>query len=343
MAAKIEPVRSPEPLQQMLQLLNGHCVEQALHVAAVLGIADLLADGAKSVAEVASATGAHGPSLYRVLRMLAGIGVFDEGADGRFALTPLGATLRSDVPDSVRDRAIYYGSPEMWQAWGSLRHAVMTGESPFEHTHGVPFYDYLARHPGVGAPFNRYMTRTSEQHNTAIVASYDFSSLGTLVDVGGGHGATLAAILQRHPALRGILYDLPQVVGQAGRLEAAGLAGRCTVIGGDMLVAVPAGGDAYLIKWVLMDRPDAVAVRVLGNCAAVMGDDGKVLVVEMVMPSGGGPSFSKVMDVQMLLLFGGGRIRTEAEFRDLFAAAGLRLTRVIPTPSPNSIFEGVRA
>jgi hypothetical protein len=343
MAAQTEPIRSPAPLQQMLQLLNGHCVEQALHVAAVLGIADLLADGAKGVDELASATGAHGPSLYRVLRMLAGIGVFDEGTNGRFTLTPLGATLRSDVPDSVRDRAIFYGSPEMWRTWGNLRHAVMTGESPFEHTHGEPFYEYLARHPGVGAPFNRYMTKSSEQHNPAIVASYDFSSIGTLVDVGGGHGATLAAILQRHPALRGILYDLPPVVGQASRLEAAGLAGRCTVIGGDMLEGVPGGGDAYLIKWVLMDRPDDVAVRLLGNCAAAMGDDGKVLVVEMVMPPGGGPSFSKVMDVQMLLVFGGGRLRTEAEFRDLFAAAGLRLTRVTPTASPNSIIEGVRA
>jgi hypothetical protein len=343
MAIQTEPVRSPEPLQQMLQLLNGHCVEQALHVVAVLGIADLLADGARSVDEVARATGAHGASLYRVLRMLAGLGVFDEGADGSFGLTPLGATLRSDVPDSVRDRAIYYGSPPMWQAWGNLRHAVMTGEPAFERVHAVPFYDYLAGHPDVGAPFNRYMTKSSEQHNAAIVASYDFSAVGTLVDVGGGHGATLAAILERHPSLRGILYDLPPVAGQAGRLEAAGLAGRCTVIGGDMLAGVPGGGDAYLIKWVLMDRPDDVAVRLLENCAAAMGDDGKVLVVEMVMPPGGGPSFSKVMDVQMLLLFGGGRLRTEAEFRDLFATAGLRLTRVIPTPSPNSIIEGIRA
>ncbi len=187
------------------------------------------------------------------------------------------------------------------------------------------------------------MTKTSEQHNAAIVASYDFSSLGTVVDVGGGHGATLAAILAACPALRGVLLDLPQVVSQATPLAAAGLTDRCTAVGGDMEQAVPAGGDAYLIKWVLMDRPDDVAIRLLRNCAAVMGETGKVVVVEMVMPTGGGPSFSKVMDVRMLLVFGGGRLRTETEFRALFAAAGLRLTRVIPTPSPNSIIEGERA
>ena len=343
MAAQTEPIRSPEPLQQMLLMLNGHCVEQALHVVAVLGIADLLIEGPRDGPDLARATGAHGPSLYRVLRMLAGIGVFAEDADARFALTPLGATLRSDVTDSVRDRALFYGAPEMWPVWGDLRAAVMTGCSAFEHTHGQPFYDYLVEHPGVGAPFNRYMTTTSLQHNAGVLAAYDFAAVGTLVDVGGGHGATLAAVLQRYPALRGVLLDRPDVAGRGGVLEAAGVAGRCTVVGGDMLAGVPGGGDAYLVKWVLMDRPDDVAVRLLRNCAAAMGEGGRVVVVEMVMPPGGEPSFSKLMDVQMLLLFGGGRIRTEAEFRDLFAAAGLRLTRVIPTPSPNSIIEGVRA
>jgi hypothetical protein len=275
--------------------------------------------------------------------MLAGLGVFAEDAEARFALTPLGATLRSDAADSVRDRAIFYGAPEMWPVWGDLRHAVTTGRSAFEHTHDQPFYDYLGEHPAVGAPFNRYMSATSRQHNAAVLAAYDFAAFRTLVDVGGGHGATLAAILQRHPALRGILVDRPDVAGRGGLLEAAGVAERCAVVGGDMLRSVPGGGDAYLIKWVLMDRPDDVAIRLLRGCAEAMADGGRVLVVEMVMPPGGEPSFSKLMDVQMLMLFGGGRVRTEAEFRDLFAAAGLRLTRIVPTPSPNSIVEGVRA
>jgi len=335
--------RPADPLQQMLLMLNGHCVEQALHVVAVLGIADLLADGTRQADDLAEATGAHAPSLYRVMRMLAGVGVFTESEDGTFGLTPLGDTLRTDVPHSARDRAIFYGSPAMWQAWGSLRLSVMTGEPAFEHVHQTPLYDYLGRHQEVGAPFNRYMSKTSGQHNPAIVASYDFSSIGTLVDVGGGHGATLAAVVTAYPLLRGVLYDLPEVASQATHLRADGLKDRCTIAGGDMERSVPVGGDAYLLKWVLMDRPDEVAIRLLKNCAAAAGEHGKVLAVEMVMPAGGEPSFSKLMDVQMLLLFGGGRLRTEAEFRSLFAAAGLRLTRIIPTPSPNSIIEGVPA
>jgi hypothetical protein len=231
----------------------------------------------------------------------------------------------------------------MWRVWGNLRHAVTTGESAFADVHAASFYAYLASHPDIGAPFNRFMTKTSEQHNAALLASYDFSAFGTVVDVGGGHGATLAAILAAYPPLRGVLFDLPQVVDQATYLAAAGLVDRCTAVGGDMEQAVPAGGDAYLLKWVLMDRPDDVAIRLLKNCAAAMGETGKIVVVDMVMPTGGSPSFSKVMDVQMLLLFGGGRLRTEAEYRDLFAAAGLGVTRVVPTSSPNSIIEGERA
>jgi hypothetical protein len=332
----------PEPLEQMLRLLNGHCLEQALYVAAVLGIADLLREGAKSSDELARVTGADGPSLYRLLRLLASIEVLSEDQNGHFALTPLGTTLRSDVLNSVRDRAIYYGAPEMWQVWGSLLHSVKTGESACEHVHATPFYEYLAQHPNVGVPFNRFMTKTSEQHNATILTSYDFSPLRTLVDVGGGHGSTLAAILQAYPTLQGILFDLPQVVAHATLLDAAGVAERGKVVGGDMQQSVPPGGDGYLIKWVLMDRSDERAIQVLRNCREAMADGGKILVVEMVMPPGNQASFSKMMDLQMMLLFGRGGIRTEEEFRALFKAAGLRVTRCLATPLPNSIIEGVR-
>jgi hypothetical protein len=326
----------------MLRLLNGHCVEQALYVAAVLGIADLLREDAKSSDELARATGADRPSLYRLLRMLASIEVLSEDQNDRFALTALGTTLRTDVPNSVWDRAIYYGSPEMWSVWGNLLHSVKTGESACEHLHATPFYEYLSQHPNVGVPFNRYMTKTSEQHNAAILKSYDFSQLRTLVDVGGGHGGTLAAVLKAYPALQGILFDLPQVVPHASLLDAAGVAERCKIVGGDMQHFVPAGGDGYLIKYVLMDRSDEQAVEVLRNCMEAMADNGKILVVEMVMPPGNQASFSKIMDLQMMLLFGRGRIRTEEELRALFKAADLMVTQCLSTPSPTSIIEGVR-
>jgi hypothetical protein len=332
-----------EASSQMLQMLNTFLTVQGLHVAAALGIADLLADGARGVDDLANATGAHPASLYRLLRMLAGAGVFCEEADGRFALTPLGGSLRSEGPESVRDWALFVGGPEMWETWGSLRDSVMSGEAAFPRTHGMALWEYMATHPEVGTPFNRWMSRQSDQHNAAVVASYDFSPFRIVADIGGGQGSSLAAILRGNPSLRGILLDLPQVVARPAPLEEAGVAERCEVIGGDMLQGVPAGADIYLIKRVLMDWGDEQAARILRHCAVALPEDGKVLAVEMVLPPGNEPSSGKAFDMLMLLVHADARIRTEAEFGDLFAAAGLRLTRVIPTPSPNSILEGLRA
>ena len=328
---------------RMLGLLNACFTTQALHVTAALGIADRLADGPRSTADLAAATGAHGPSLYRLLRMLAGVGVFAEEADGRFALTPFGATLRSEGPDSVHDWALYVGAREPWEAWGRLRETIISGEPGFVLAHGMPTYQYVARHPELGAPFDRWMSRQSDQHNAALVAAYDFSSFRTLADLGGGQGSTLAAILRVNPSLRGILLDQPQVVADAAPLQAADVADRCEVIGGDLLQGVPGGADAYVIKRVLMIWGDEQVVRVLRLCAEALPEGGKVLVVEMVMPTGNDPSPARTFDLLMLLANEGGRVRTEAEFRTLFAAAGLRLARVIPTASPNRILEGVPA
>jgi len=326
----------------MLQMLNAFLTVQGLHVVAALGIADHLADGSRSVDDLANVTGAHRESLYRLLRMLTGADVFREEADGRFALTALGETLRSDGPDSVRDWALYVGDPDPWEAWGRLRETTMTGEPGFVLAHGMPTYEYLARHPELGAPFDRWMTRQSHQHNAAIVAAYDFSPYKVVADLGGGQGSTLAAILRANPTLRGILLDQPQVVAQTDPLEESGVTDRCEVVGGDMLQGVPGGADVYLIKRVLMSWGDELAIRVLQHCAEALPKDGKILMVEMVMPSGNDPSPARSFDLLMLLAHKGGRVRTEAEFRDLFAAAGLRLARVIPTASPNSILEGTR-
>jgi DNA-binding transcriptional ArsR family regulator len=335
--------RPGEAPSRMLQMLNSFLTVQSLHVAAALGIADLLADGPRSADNLAAAIGAHRPSLYRVLRLLTGAGVLREEADGRFALTVLGGTLGSEGPDSVRDWALYVGAPEMWAAWGRLRDSIMTGEPGFALAHGMSNLEYRARNPERGAAFDRFMTRQSDQHNAAVVAAYDFSPFRTVADIGGGQGSTLAAILRANPELRGILLDLPHVVASTEPLVAAGVLDRCEVLGGDMLQGVPGGVDAYLIKRVLMGRGDEQATRLLRHCAEALPKGGKVLVVDLVMPPGNDPSPVKSFDLQMLLVTEEGRVRTEVEFRDLFAATGLRLARVMPTASPNSILEGVRA
>lgn len=335
--------QSETPLETMLHLLNGHCIEQALHVVAVAGIADLLRDGPLSATSLAEATGMDAAALRRLLRMLAAHGIFSEHADGSFGLTALGTTLRSDVPHSVRDRAILYGSPEMWAAWGHAMHSARTGLSAFEEAHGSPFYPFVAREPRIGAPFNRYMTASSGQQAAAIVAAYDFSRFGSLVDVGGGHGGTLAAILRAWPGLRGALFDMPPVVADAVALDAPEFEGRCARVGGDMMAAVPRGADGYVIKWVMMDRTDAEAIRLLRNCRDAMAARGRILVIEMLLPERDPPLLASLFDVQMLLLFGRGRLRSEEEFRALCAGAGLRLDRCIPTASPNTILDCVAA
>jgi hypothetical protein len=334
---------APQPSAEMLRMLNAFLTVQALHVAAVLGVADLLAAGSKTVDELAAATKADRSSLHRLLRMLTGPGVFLEEGDGRFAITPLGATLRTDAPDSVREWALFVGASEMWAVWAGLHASVMSGEASFPAIHGAPMWEYIAARPNLGEAFNGWMTRQSQQHNAALVAAYDFSAFHLVADIGGGQGSTLAAVLGAHPLLRGVLLDLPQVVARTGPLHAAGVADRCEVIGGDMLRAVPEGADAYLIKRVLMDWGDADSMTILRRCAGAMAEGGKVLIVEMLMPTGNDPSPAKPFDILMLLNQPGGRIRTEREFRALLTGAGLRLSKVVPTASPNSIIEGVRA
>jgi hypothetical protein len=324
-------------------MLNAVLVVQGLYVAAALGIADQLAAGPRGVEDLASAIAADAASLYRLLRMLAAVGVVREQADRQFALTALGGSLRREGPESVRDWALFVGAPEMWETWSGLRDSVISGEPAFPRKHGTALWDYLPSNEELGETFNRWMSRQSDQHNAALVASYDFAQFHTVADIGGGHGSTLAEILKANPSVRGILLDLPQVVARPAPLEAAGVSGRVEVIGSDMLEGVPTGADAYLIKRVLMDWGDDHAVTILRNCVRALPDKGKVLAVEMVMPAGNQPSPSKTFDVLMLLVHEGARIRTEAEFADLFEAAGLRVTTVIPTPSPNSIIESVCA
>jgi hypothetical protein len=332
-------LQSPSsPLQQMENMLAGHFVAECLHVVAVLGIADLLAKGPTKVEALASVTRCDPISLNRLLRTLASVGVFTESTPAHYQLTPLGETLRSDVPDSLRDKAIFEISAPIWSAWGSLLDALRSGAPSFPQVHSATIYEYLARHAELGATFNRFMTAQSKLHNDAIVDSYDFSGVRTVVDVGGGHGATLAAILKQYPTMRGILFDLPEVVASA-KFESADIGARCDVIGGNMLQSIPTGGDAYVIKRVMMDKTDDDAITVFRNCLTAMNAGGRILVVDPMLPNSTEPHLNWLTDMLMLVVTRG-HCRTEMEFRDLFSAAGLTLRQVVSAGSSNFILEG---
>jgi hypothetical protein len=331
-----------EPATQMLSLLNACLTTQALHVAARLGIADKLKAGSRTIADLSDALDAQPDALDRLMRMLASLGVLRAEPDGTFGLTALGETLRRDAPNSVRDWALYIGSSAPWSAWGHLYDSVKTGAPGFVLAHGKPTYEFLESHPELSAPFNRWMSKQSALHNVAIADAYDFGNCRIVADIGGGQGSTLAALLDRYPSLRGILFDKRSVV-EKPALDIDRVRDRCTVVGGDMLTSVPANADLYMIKRVLMIWADNEAVRVLKNCAARLPPGGKVLVVEMVMPPAGEPGPATTFDILMLLANKGGRIRTRAEFRALFTAAGLKLDRVISTGSPNVLLEGTLA
>jgi len=337
--------RRPRAQEAMLGLISGYWISQCLHVVAKLGVADALARGPRAPDVLAAQLGAHGPFLRRVLRALASVGVFAEDAKGRFRLTPLAETLRSDRPGSLHDFTRMIVDDYNWQAWGALEHGVRTGELAFDHMHGRPLFDYLAQHPEKERVFAASMASISGTENAAIARAYPFGKLRQLVDVGGAHGHLLAAILRKHKKLRGVLYDQPQVVAgasQSGFLAGADLAARCEVRGGSFFDAVPAGADAYLMKYILHDWDDEKCLRILGHCRDAMAEGGRVLAVDHVIPKGNGADWGKLLDINMMAL-PGGQERTRDEFRDLFARAGLRLTRVVRTACPLSILEAVRA
>ena len=334
------------PLDDMLhasmwEMIYGGMFPPMLYVAAKLGIADLLADGPQPIDALAAATGTQASALARVLRGLASRGVFTQDAEHRVALTPRAALLRSNVPGSLRAMVVYWGSPWLWQAWSYLLEGVQTGQTAFDLAHGMSFFAYLTQHPDAAAVFNQYMAEAPMHRHAAVAAAADFSGMRLVVDVGGGHGASLIAILLANPAPRGVLFDQPQVVAGAREpLLAAGVAARCDTVGGDFFTAVPAGGDAYLLSAILHNWDDERALQILRNCRQAMAGHGKLLVAERIVPEGNAPSEAKLVDIGMLALLGGQQ-RTEAEFRVLFARAGFELTNVVLTPSGMSVIEGV--
>lgn len=335
-------IPSQQPADQIFQLITSFWTSRAVYVAAKLGLADLVQTGPKTAAELAEATGTHAASLYRVLRALASTGFFVEDEQGRFASTPTSDALRSGVPGSLRATAISELGEDHYDSWGNVLHSVRTGGIAFDDHFGKPVWQYYAENPEIAQTFNDSMTGLTRTIEDAVVGAYDASRFRTVVDVGGGHGSFLASLLKANPAANGILFDAPQVVeGAEARFRDLGVEGRCVAHGGDFFQSVPSGGDLYTLKWILHDWDDEKSVAILKNCRRAMGPGARLLIVDAVVPPRNEPSFGKFMDLNMLVMTGG-RERTEAEFRDLLAAAGFQLSKVVPTPSPVSIVEGVR-
>ncbi len=323
----------------MLELILAGWVSQAIQAAAALRIADYLAPVPLPLDDLARRVGADADALSRLLRALISRGVFRQLRDGRYALTPLADTLRSDAPTSMAAAALFYGSRQHREHWSMLVEAIKTGEASLPRLRGKEFFEYLDDEPEFAQLFNDAMTSISEVAEPSVIAAYDFGAFPMIVDVGGGHGRLLAAILSASPRARGVLYDLPQVVANAPvLLEKAGVADRVRFQGGSFFEEVPVGGDLYVLKHVIHDWPDEQAVSILRNVRAAALANATVLLVELVIPQHDRDFVGKWADLEMLQ-GGNGRERNTSEYRDLLRQSGFRLTRVLQTASPFSLVE----
>ena len=328
----------------MMDLLNGVFEARLVHAAAELGIADCLADGPRDVESLALTTKTHAPSLARLLRALAAIGVLHESAERHYTLTPLGVTLRGDSPGSMRAWALLVFSDDQGRAWEALPHAVRTGDHAFRHIFGIDMWTRLAARPEAAKLFDDAMQSLTQGVYGQLTTHYPFEKFDWIVDVGGGNGSLLLPVLERHPTMRATVFDLPHVADAArARIAAAGLSERYEAIGGDAFIAVPAGADAYVLKGVIHDWEDKEAVAILRTCRAAMRNDSKLLLIERILPEQIDPNDASmrakfIADINMFVN-PGGRERTEAEFRDLLAQAALRLTSILPMPSPQAVME----
>ena len=330
------------PAQQVLQVATGYMASSALYAAITLNVADHLAPGPKDMAGLAKATGANEDALYRVLRLLSSLGIFDEVSPRKFALTPAAELLRTDVPGSLRGMAGFLPDPFHYRAYGDIMHSMATGKPAVEKTLGMPVFEYFAKDPEYSKVFNDAMTAMSAPVAAAAIEAYDFSTAGTLVDVAGGHGEVLMSILKANPNVKGILADIGHVVdGAKPRIAAAGLSDRMQAVACDFFAAVPEG-DTYIMKHIIHDWDDERASLILKNIGKAMGaNKGKVILLESVLAGAGVPDFGKFIDIEMLLL-PGGRERTADEFRALFERSGFQMTRVVPMKSPLSVVEAIR-
>ena len=327
------------PHVQLVQMATAHWMSAIAYAAAKLNLGDHLAKGAQTADALAGPTGTHAPSLYRLMRTLAHLGILTEDASHRFSLTPIGEALKSEAPGSARATILTLANEDWMQGVAQLLYSVQTGKSGFEKVFGMPIFDWLAKNPEDASLFSETMVGFHGEEPAAVSAAYDFSGLETLVDVGGATGHLLTTILRAFPKARGILYDLPHVVCDAPALiEARGVADRVKIEAGSFFDRVPADGDAYLLSHIIHDWSEPQCLTILGNCRQAMKPDSRLLIIEMVLPPGDTPHPGKMLDM-MMLVGPGGQERTEEEYGALLAKARLRLTRVVPTETPASIVE----
>jgi len=334
---------TPDPALPVFQVAVGYIASASLYAAISLNVADHLGAGPKDVAELARLTGTNEDALFRILRLLSSVGIFAEAGPRRFAQNASSELLKN-VPGSLRGIAAFLPDPLHFKVYSSLLESVRTGKTAADTALGMPIFEYLAKNPDYSRVFNEAMTAFSAPVVGAALEAYDFSGINLLVDVAGGHGEVLMSILKKHPDMRGVLTDVGHVIeGAKPRLQTAGLADRCQAVPCDFFAAVPEGGDAYIMKHIIHDWDDARATTILKNIAKAMGAKrGKVILLESVIAAGPEPDLGKFIDIEMLAL-PGGKERSEDEFRALFAGAGFELTRIVPTKSPLSVVEAVRA
>lgn len=344
--AKRRPHRkSPtRPYEALFQMVIGKWLSQALGTVVEIGVPDQLAKGARRCSDLAREAGISEDSLYRLLRGLASVGVLAEGAGRRFRLTPMGQLLRSDHPESLAGYARFTAHDSTWRPWGRLGYSVKTGMPAFEQVFGVPIFEYFAKNPEAAAVFDDAMTSISATEARATVDAYDFKGIETLMDVAGGHGFLLATVLRHHKKMRGVLFDLPNVVaGAAATFTRAGITGRVRMESGDFFKELPSGADAIIMKHIVHDWDDESATRILQACHRALAPRGRLLIVDPVVPPGNVPHYGKLLDLEMLVLTPRGRERTKSEFARLLTGAGFVLSRIVATKSPLSVVEAVRS
>jgi len=338
---RIAPTKEGNPSPPVLfQMATGYWVSQAIYVAAKLGIADLLKDGPQSCVALAASTGSDAPSLFRLMRALSSVGIFSQLGRERFALSRLAESLQTEVRGSLRAMVITIGEIH-YQACGNLLHSVQTGSPAFNNVFGASLFDYLRQNVDAADAFNQGMANVSSMLAYAVLMAYDFAGISSIVDIGGGQGNLLGRILQFNPEMRGTVFDTPSTIERTKQqLGDNAWGGRSSYVTGDFFTSVPEGADAYLLCGVIHDWDDDRAITILRNCRSAMTKNSRVLLVDMIVPDAVSASFSKFLDLNMLVM-NGGRERTKAEFCALLEAADYKVTRIVPTMAPHSVIEAV--
>jgi hypothetical protein len=321
---------------QMMQFITAKWISKPIYVAAKLGIADLLAEGPRTVEEIAQKKDLYAPYLYRVMRALAGFGIFYENENKTFELTPMAECLKTGA---LRSIALMFLSDWHDRAWDKLLHSVKTGEIAFHAAHGMSCFDWLKANPEAAEIYHHAQSIKAMTSHRTIIDSYNFSGINSLTDIGGGYGGLMIEILKAHPSMRGVITDVPSVIRETRKIiEAHGLEKRCSTADRDFFRDIPSGSDAYILSHILHDWEDAQCQIILKNCHEAMDHGSRLLIVEMIVPTGNEPSISKLLDLEVLVM-GGGRERTEVEFYNLIEASGFNLNRIIPTQENISIIE----